>query len=67
MGEGGWGNLIFVDHELVYIKDYIECVKPKLENKNRNYTDKTFEEIRKEDRIFPPITIKTIAIQRLWK
>lgn len=67
MGEGEWGNLIFGDHEFVYIKDYIECVKPKLENKNRNYTDKAFEEIRKEDRILPPITIKTIEIQRLRK
>lgn len=54
MGEGGWGNLIFGDHEFNYIKDYIECVKPKLENKNRNYIDKAFEEIRKEDRILPP-------------
>lgn len=57
MGEGGWGNLIFGDHEFVYIKDYIEGVKPKLENKTINYTDKAFEEIRKEDRILPPITI----------
>lgn len=67
MGEGRWGSLIFGDHIFFYIKDYIECVKPKLENKNRNYTDKAFEEIRKEDRIVPPITIKTIAIQLLWK
>lgn len=64
MGEGGWGNLIFGDHEFVYIKDYIECVKPKLENKDRIYTCKAFEETRKEDRILPPIKIKTIAIQR---
>lgn len=67
MGEGGWGNLILGDHEFVYIKDYIEGVKPKLENKKINYTDKAFEEIRKEDLILPPITIKTIAIQRLRK
>lgn len=67
MGEGGWGYLIFGDHEFVYIKDYIECIKPKLENKKGNYNDKAFEEIRKEDRILPPITIKTIAIQRLRK
>lgn len=70
-----WWEVKFLLRDLVYLKAFVESVKPKPRKRRTEITPpKVLKEIKEEDRVLPPITIpnwmmtiiiKIIAIRRL--